>query len=567
MKVMVAGRSYEPSMMCPAFLARMHFVDKMIFVNVYSKKSKHHPERRWTAGVLRLLSVKGYAAQGNHTQSISRVRYHTFMRSFHSSRGVSLVDVLVGSALVLIIFLGIFGVIRASLAVSSLAKLKNTATAIATTRMEYIRSLQYDAVGTVGGIPSGAVPQYATTTLEGVDYVTRVYIEYADDPGDGEGGADENGIITDYKHVKVSTSYAANGKTRAVTLVSNVAPPGIETTAGGGTLRIEVVDALGAPVPGASVRVKNASTSPTIDVTTFSSLSGIVYLPGAATSTQYEVYVSKDGYSSAQTYPRDATNANPTPGYLTVVGNTTTASTFAIDLLGTLTLRTFLPIAASTTRDSLDSNSGIRNSASVSVSGGALTLSGTPGSYPSSGEASSVSMSPAYLASWTSASSTVSLPPGASALLRIEDASGNLLSDAVLPGNSAGFTDAINLSGVSTTTYPALALRVSLSSSDPNVTPSVLDWELGYEAGPTPLANVPFSITGAKTIGSTAGGSPIFKTVIATSTDASGVRTLTLEWDSYQLSLSGYTILSQSPESPYELAPGATLDASLILFP
>src|SRR5690349_18120327 len=109
------------------------------------------------------------------------------MRSF-PQRGVSLIDVLVGTALVVVIFLGLFGIIRASLAVSTLAKLKNTATAIATTRMEYVRSLDYDVVGTVGGIPSGVVPQYATTTRDGIDFVTRVFIEYADDPADGEGG-------------------------------------------------------------------------------------------------------------------------------------------------------------------------------------------------------------------------------------------------------------------------------------------------------------------------------------------------------------------------------------------
>lgn len=488
------------------------------------------------------------------------------MRSF-PQRGVSLIDVLVGSALVLIIFLGLFALIRASLAVSSLAKLKNTATAIATTRMEYVRSLDYENVGTVGGIPAGSVAQYATTTQDGVDFVTRTFIEYADDAADGEGASDENGIITDYKHVKVTTSYTGNGQARSITLTSNFAPLGIETTTGGGTLRIQVVNALGAPVSGASVRIVNASTSPTVDVTTFTNAAGIVYLPGAATSTQYQVYTSKSAYSSAQTYVRNGTNANPNPGYLTVVQNVTTASTFAIDFLGTLTLRTFTPIAASTTRDTFDVSSGIGSSANTSVTGSALTLSGAPGSYPASGQASSIRIAPSYLSSWTSASSTKSLPAGTTALLYIEDGSGSLIPDAVLAGNSSGFSGTVNLSGLSTTTYPALALRVAFTSSDPNVAPSLSDWTLGYDAGPSPLPNVAITLTGAKTIGSTSGGAPIFKTTVATTTDSTGTRVMNLEWDLYQLSVSGHTVLSGEPEAPYELSPGAALSASLVLTP
>ncbi len=72
-------------------------------------------------------------------------------------RGLSLIDVLVGSALVLIVFLGLFAIIRASLAVTTLARLKSTGTTIAETQLEYIRSLPYASVGTVGGIPAGII--------------------------------------------------------------------------------------------------------------------------------------------------------------------------------------------------------------------------------------------------------------------------------------------------------------------------------------------------------------------------------------------------------------------------
>ena len=236
----------------------------------------------------------------------------------HSPRGLSLIDVVVGSALILVIFVGLFGILRASVQVANFSRAKAAATAVAGSQMEYIRSLSYDSVGTVGGIPEGPIPQVATSTEAGVEYVTRTLITYIDDPKDGLGGADSNGITTDSKLVRIEVSYTIQDQPRDVVLVSRVAPPGIETSAGGGTLRIEVVDMLGAPVPGATVQVVNSAVSPSVNISTFSDITGTVLFGGAPTSTEYQVYVSKSGYSSAQTYERDATNANPTPGYLTV---------------------------------------------------------------------------------------------------------------------------------------------------------------------------------------------------------------------------------------------------------
>lgn len=58
----------------------------------------------------------------------------------NAPRGMSLVDVIVGTALILIVFLALLGLLRASLLISSSSKAKAGATAIATTQMEYIRS-------------------------------------------------------------------------------------------------------------------------------------------------------------------------------------------------------------------------------------------------------------------------------------------------------------------------------------------------------------------------------------------------------------------------------------------
>lgn len=484
----------------------------------------------------------------------------------NASRGMSLVDVIVGIALILIVFLALLGLLRASLLISSSSKAKAGATAVATTQMEYIRSLAYDNVGTVGGIPAGSIEQYATTTMNGIPYGVRTLIQYVDDPKDGSGAADSNGIPTDYKRARVAATYQFRGEEREIVIVSNVVPPSIETTAGGGTLRINVVDAVGGAVAGATVHIENPSTSPAIDLTTFSDIAGSVSLPGAPTSTDYRITVTKDGYSTAETYARDATNQNPTPGYLTVSQNQTTTGTFAIDVLSSFTLRTFEPIRPAVSSNTFSDASGLETMLSVQVSAGALILSGAPGSYALSGSARSTTTAPTYLAEWTSVGASAAAPPATSYTVSVLDSAGGLIPDTVLPGNSTGFTSfPIDLSSVSTTTYPSLALRASLTSGDGLSTPSIEDWQIAFDEGPLPLPNVPFTFTGAKKTGTTGTGDPLYKTIVDTTTDVTGARALTLEWDVYTLDIPGYTLVSPTTTLPYSLEPGTTTEAVYII--
>ena len=484
----------------------------------------------------------------------------------HSPRGMSIIDVLVGTALMLVVFLALFGLLQVSLKVSMFVKTQSTALAIANNQMEYIRSLPYTSVGTIGGIPAGLIAQNATTTEDGVPYGVRTFVDYYDDPADGTGAGDTNGITTDYKRIKVVVSYANGSQTRQIVLNSVYAPLGIETTVGGGTLQIIVVNAAGAPVSGATVLITNASTSPTVNLSTFSNSAGVVYLPGAATSTQYVVTVSKSGYSTAQTYARDGTNQNPTPGYLTVAQNLTTSSTFAIDVLGLLTLQTFSPAVPGIFSDNFTNASKLVSLVSTQASGGSLTLAGSSGSYPLAGSAISTTTTPSNLTAWSSANATMSLPTGTLATVQVLDGSGNLIPNSALPGNSAGFSSfPINLSGLSTSTYPSLALSASLTSSTSAATPSLTGWAINYQIGSTPLPNVAFTLTGAKTIGTTGGGAPIYKTTVSGNTGSSSVSSLPLEWDSYSLAVSGYDVQDACGAPPYALSPGASLTESLTL--
>jgi hypothetical protein len=483
-------------------------------------------------------------------------------------RGMSFVDVVVGSAMVLIVFITMFGLVRATTVISTVGKAKAGATAVANSQIEYIRSLAYDSVGTVGGIPSGTIAQNATTSMNGVAYNVRTFIQYEDDPADGTGASDTNSITTDYKDIKVVVTYTLQGVTRSETVISNMAPIGIETTNNGGTLAINVVNASGAPVPGASVRIQNTSTSPTVDVTTYADSGGVVYLPGAATSTEYQVSVTKAGYSTAQTYLRDATNQNPTPGYLTVVKNITTTSTFAIDTLASLKIQTWVQSTPALFKDLFPDATHLSSQTNTTVSGGALALTFSAGDYAPSGDALSTPVAPSSLVAWTTASTTKSVPSDTTLLVQIADGSGTLIPDAVLPGNSVGFSSSpIDLSAISTSTYPSLTLKALMTTSEHDKTPSLTSWALGYTYGPNPVPNVSFTLTGAKTTGSTGGGAPIFKTIVATTTSGTGTRTQSLEWDLYSLALSGYDVVDACQAPPFSLSPAGSYDHRLYLGP
>lgn len=143
-------------------------------------------------------------------------------------RGMGLIDVIVGIALMLIVFMGLFALLETSLRLSALAKAKGIATELANAQMESLRALSYASLGTVSGAPSGTIPAVATSTVGGGQYVVKTLITYVDDPADGIGNADDNRITTDYKKVKITVAYAVSGRPGSVAIVSNFAPPGVE---------------------------------------------------------------------------------------------------------------------------------------------------------------------------------------------------------------------------------------------------------------------------------------------------------------------------------------------------
>lgn len=486
-------------------------------------------------------------------------------------RGLSLIDVIVGISLLVLVFVGLFGVFKLSLGIIGLSKAKSGGLALANERMEYIRSLSYDDVGTNGGIPSGLIAQNETVNLNGISYNRRTLIQYVDSPADQLGALDETGITADFKQAKVELTWTVNGVSDSVILVSNIVPVGVESLTGGGTLRINVIDALAQGVAGASVRVINASTSPTIDTTVLSNTTGQVLIPGAPEASNYEIYVSKTGYSSAQTYSASSTNTNPNPAHYSVLAGNTTSGTFAIDLVAQKTVTTREPVVASTSPRTLDTASEFSSTASTTISSGALTLTSSSSVYDLAGVATSSAFGPSPLDGWTSFTWNRAVPTNTTASIRFYYDNGGtyeLVPDAFLAGNAGGFTTSpIDLSVLDEVTHASLRVEATLTTTDTATTSTIYDWTYAFDEGPTPIPNIDFTMVGDKVIGDS-----VPKYSETHQTDSSGEIVLTeLEWDNYTITINdgatGYDIAEICEPQPLGLNPGDTVTTDITLEP
>jgi len=470
----------------------------------------------------------------------------------------------------LIVFVGIAGVFQLSVDVVTNNRIRAGAIALSNERMEYLRSLSYPQIGVIGGIPAGNVPQEETVLYNNVSYTRRTMVFYSDDPGDGLGAADTNSVIADYKTIRVEINWQSRQGERGLTLIGRVSPFAVESAVAGGVLTINVVNESATPVSNAQVDIVNTAVVPAIDIRTYSNVNGSVTFIGAPAASDYQIIVSKAGYATAQTYAVSAENPSPNPGHLSVANNQTTSASFTIDYVSTKTVETYMQIQEGSWTDTFSDESKMATSASTTVSGGVVRLTGTPGSYDAEGSLQSVSVSPASLNRWKTFSAATTTPAQTGILFRFYDNAGTtLVSEGQLPGNSAGFaTSTVDLSGVSTSTYPALRVTSLLSTSDAGVTPSIGSYSFVYDYGPTPFPNLSFGMRGGKTIGN---NPTVYKYDETHSSGASSAITLSnVEADTYTLTVStstGYLLAESCAPQPEILSPASSQTTKLYVLP
>lgn len=488
-----------------------------------------------------------------------------------TNNGLSLIGVIIGIALMIILFLGVFGMFRSSLTILFDSTARAGATALMEERMEYIRSLPYRDVGTKGGIPDGVLQEEEILEFNDITYQRRVFVQYYDDPADGTGSSDNNDVTQDYKRAKVAVSWQGNNQEKTIESASYIMPDGIETSEGGGTLSLRVFDAVGNPVENAEIHIENSSTSPAIDTTTFTDPDGEIRFSGAPAASGYEVTVGKSGFSQAQTYDRASTNVDPDPGHLTVASSSVTTASFPIDEVSTVNLETVTPIKRATDTIAFADSSDLASSSNVSVNNGSLELAVSGSGYATSGVAYTSQVGTSSVYSWqTTLFNTTTTADTEARLYVVEETADGYdrLPDSELANNTSGFTSPpLSISSVDSETYDRLAYELRLSTANTSTTPQFGTTRTRYKYGRAPLADVSFDIRGDKTIGETSDGSSIYKYQKSTTTDTSGKNQLVnLEWDTYHFTptpTSSRRIAAACPSEPMGIAPGTTTDLTL----
>jgi len=248
------------------------------------------------------------------------------------------IDSLIAVAVLSILGLTLFRLSALSYELISFNRARITARHIAQEQAEYIRNLPYEEIGTLGGIPSGNLPQAENIERNGLAYTITTSIIYIDDPFDSL--VPDDLLPTDYKRVRIDISWGglAASKINPVTLITDISPKGIETSLGGGTLSILVFDANAEPVPQADVHISASSVTPAVDLTLKTADNGRVLLPGTPTCVEcYQITVTKANYSTDQTHSTSEV-ANPDKPYASLLSGQLTEISFEIDRVSTLNL-------------------------------------------------------------------------------------------------------------------------------------------------------------------------------------------------------------------------------------
>lgn len=306
--------------------------------------------------------------------------------SGHCLRGFTLIESLVFLFLFALISLVFFQTYAVGTRLIIESKNRLGATALANQKMEIIRSIAYDTIGTTSGIPAGNLLEDETISVNTKSYHVHTFVQYVDDSFDKTVSTGD-AIPTDYKRVRLTVAWGGEGTDQTVTLFGNFSPKGVETSSGGGVLSINVLNNTGTGVSGASVHIVNASSG--IDVTGTTDSTGNLMLPGAPAGTEkYVLTVSKSGYYGATTYPAyPASSYNPVDVHASVVTGVLNQKTIVMDQSSDLRFMTKDPFGTSIPNVSYTLSGG-RILGTVPVTGTSVFGFSQSGSTNSSGEVS-----------------------------------------------------------------------------------------------------------------------------------------------------------------------------------
>lgn len=241
------------------------------------------------------------------------------------SRGFSLVEVIVGTALFVIVAAAAYGAFVALIRLANESQANILAVELADEQFETIRNMPYVNVGLTNGIPLGVLPQTQTLVRGGFTFTVTLIIRNQN--------LSTSTVQASSKLVEVDVACAScQGGFAPVNLTGQVSPANLQSAGSGGAMTINVFDSNSNPVQGATVMVQSTATSSVTD-TDITNDAGTLSIIGVPAGYQvYRVTVTKSGYSTATTSPN-----------LTVVNGQLTSASLEIDKLSTLTVSSVSP--------------------------------------------------------------------------------------------------------------------------------------------------------------------------------------------------------------------------------
>ena len=490
-----------------------------------------------------------------------------------AKKGFTLVEALVAIFLLALVFLGLTASYRLALKVIGLSKDKFTATGIANEQMEKIKNLPYASVGTQGAVlpaAAGTLDKVASKTINREAYTITTDVKYAVDPADGVGVSDTCNL--DYKIATVNISWQGSfpGSVGFSTILApKDATQEIQscTNQPGGILTVRAFDGTKKMISEPLLAILDSTTGSVVASATPSS--GLFSFPLPVGT--YRVRASKSGYSMARSYSFSEMTMPDVPDPLVSDGGMAETS-LSIDKLATLAIDGVSSAGEDFFSDTFLTGEKIIELSDTEISSGNVVLSGNP--YPESGTVVSKDIDPGNLMQWNEFTFSNEKPASTQIVYQILFFNGDSwipISDAHLAGNSSGFfSSPINLSVLNAATYRNIRIKATLTTNDHSKTPRINNWQISWASNEgAPVANFPFHLKGAKTVGKNS-GIDVYKYDKDLTFNASGHLDITdIEPDSYTFSVgaaSSLVLAGTDPAlQPIDVAPESVVPVKLYL--
>lgn len=267
--------------------------------------------------------------------------HYQLQTSVPTRKGFTLIEGLIVLSIFSIVTMAFYSVYSNGARLALDSKRRLAATAVANEQLEKLRNLSYTSVGFVDEASTalqGTLPaseREKTVSSAGTSFTVRTVIQNIDDPFDGTAGGSPNDTVpNDSKEVTVEVLWGTD-VSQSIAIVTRFVPDGIETTAGGGNLVVNVSDSSGSSVSGVTTTITNLDDSSQTQCVTQNGSCLFVGLEEKLTP-RYKVTLSKSGYETVETY--DATSTlDPVDKHVSILAGQLQTVSFSMDKTYTLT--------------------------------------------------------------------------------------------------------------------------------------------------------------------------------------------------------------------------------------